>query len=158
MIKDKLDFSAFLFLFFPFEDQTYPTTHSSIHTFLSPSTVPSSLLKNPKVQADVASYLQVVDRRCADTALHRPLAIPAMKGMGRRESSHRTSRPQTSYAISLMLTHFRFTLAPSYVEHTMSVTVKNDSRFQLKTLSCRDGEIKRVKKISYILCTYETVG
>ena len=27
--------------------------------------------------------------------------------------------PQTSYAISLMLTHFRYTLALSYIEHIM---------------------------------------
>ena len=46
--------------------------------------------------------------------------------------------PQTSYAISLMLTHFRFTLAPSYIEHMMSI--KNETEIDgMKRAYLRDG-------------------
>ncbi|TFK44086.1 aminopeptidase-P [Crucibulum laeve] len=46
--------------------------------------------------------------------------------------------PQTSYAISLMLTHFRYTVAPSYVEHMMSV--KNTTEIDgIKRAYLRDG-------------------
>lgn len=46
--------------------------------------------------------------------------------------------PQTSYAISLMLTHFRYTVAPSYVELMMSV--KNDTEISgLRKAYLRDG-------------------
>ena len=46
--------------------------------------------------------------------------------------------PQTSYAICLMLTHFRFTLAPSYIEHMMSV--KNETEIDgMRRAYLRDG-------------------
>ena len=46
--------------------------------------------------------------------------------------------PQTSYAISLMLTHFRFTLAPSYIEHMMSI--KNETEIDgMRRAYLRDG-------------------
>ncbi|KAH9484818.1 putative Xaa-Pro aminopeptidase P [Psilocybe cubensis] len=46
--------------------------------------------------------------------------------------------PQTSYAISLMLTHFRYTVAPSYVEVMMSV--KNETEIEgLRRAYLRDG-------------------
>ena len=45
--------------------------------------------------------------------------------------------PQTSYAISLML-HVRFTLAPSYIEHMMSI--KNDAEIDgMRRAYLRDG-------------------
>jgi Xaa-Pro aminopeptidase len=46
--------------------------------------------------------------------------------------------PQTSYAISLMLTHFRYTLAPSYIEHMMSI--KNETEIDgMRRAYLRDG-------------------
>jgi len=46
--------------------------------------------------------------------------------------------PQTSYAISLMLTHFRYTIAPSYVEHMMSI--KNETEIDgMRRAYLRDG-------------------
>lgn len=46
--------------------------------------------------------------------------------------------PQTSYAISLMLTSFRHTVTPSYVEHLMSI--KNDTEIEcMKRAYLRDG-------------------
>jgi len=46
--------------------------------------------------------------------------------------------PQTSYAISLMLTHFRYTVAPSYVEHMMSI--KNETEIDgMRRAYLRDG-------------------
>ncbi|KAF7327219.1 Creatinase aminopeptidase [Mycena kentingensis (nom. inval.)] len=46
--------------------------------------------------------------------------------------------PQTSFAISLMLTHFRYTVAPSYVEEMMAL--KNDTEIRgLKEAYLRDG-------------------
>ncbi|KDR67798.1 hypothetical protein GALMADRAFT_257642 [Galerina marginata CBS 339.88] len=46
--------------------------------------------------------------------------------------------PQTSYAISLMLTHFRYTVAPSYIEHMMSI--KNETEIDgLRRAYLRDG-------------------
>ena len=46
--------------------------------------------------------------------------------------------PQTSQAISLMLTSFRYTVAPSYVEHMMSI--KNETEVEcMKQAYLRDG-------------------
>ncbi|KAF7303097.1 Creatinase aminopeptidase [Mycena kentingensis (nom. inval.)] len=46
--------------------------------------------------------------------------------------------PQTSFAISLMLTHFRYTVAPSFVEEMMSL--KNETEIRgLKEAYLRDG-------------------
>ncbi|KAF9526867.1 aminopeptidase-P [Crepidotus variabilis] len=46
--------------------------------------------------------------------------------------------PQTSYAISLMLTSFRYTVTPSYVEHMMSL--KNETEIEcMKRAYLRDG-------------------
>jgi len=46
--------------------------------------------------------------------------------------------PQTSYAISLMLTHFRYTVAPSHIEHLMSI--KNETEVDgMKRAYLRDG-------------------
>ncbi|KAG5638225.1 hypothetical protein H0H81_001226 [Sphagnurus paluster] len=46
--------------------------------------------------------------------------------------------PQTSYAISLMLTHYRYTVAPSWIEHTMAV--KNETELDgLRRAYQRDG-------------------
>ncbi|KAF8655608.1 hypothetical protein AX16_002990 [Volvariella volvacea WC 439] len=46
--------------------------------------------------------------------------------------------PQTSYAIALMLTHFRITILPPYVEHMMSV--KNSTELNgLRQAYLRDG-------------------
>ncbi|KAF8149398.1 peptidase M24, structural domain-containing protein [Crassisporium funariophilum] len=46
--------------------------------------------------------------------------------------------PQTSYAISLMLTHFRYTVAPSYIEHMMSI--KNETEIDgMRRAYLRDG-------------------
>jgi len=46
--------------------------------------------------------------------------------------------PQTSYAISLMLTHYRYTVAPSWVENTMAV--KNETELEgLRQAYLRDG-------------------
>ena len=46
--------------------------------------------------------------------------------------------PQTSYAISLMLTHFRYTVAPSIIEEMMAV--KNDTELEgMRRAYIRDG-------------------
>jgi Xaa-Pro aminopeptidase len=46
--------------------------------------------------------------------------------------------PQTSYAISLMLTHFRYTVAPSHIEYMMSI--KNETEIEgLRRAYLRDG-------------------
>ena len=46
--------------------------------------------------------------------------------------------PQVSYAVALMLTHFRYTIAPSYVEHMISV--KNETEIEgMRRAYCRDG-------------------
>ncbi|KAJ3492177.1 hypothetical protein NLJ89_g11269 [Agrocybe chaxingu] len=46
--------------------------------------------------------------------------------------------PQTSYAISLMLTHFRYTIAPSHIEHMMSI--KNEIEIDgMRRAYLRDG-------------------
>ena len=46
--------------------------------------------------------------------------------------------PQTSYAISLMLTSFRYTVVPSFVEHMMSI--KNETEIEcLERAYLRDG-------------------
>jgi Xaa-Pro aminopeptidase len=46
--------------------------------------------------------------------------------------------PQTSYAISLMLTHFRYTIAPSYVEDLKSI--KNEVELEgMRRAYIRDG-------------------
>ena len=46
--------------------------------------------------------------------------------------------PQTSYAISLMLTNFRYTIVPSFVEHLMSV--KNETEIDgMRRAYMRDG-------------------
>ncbi|KIJ99845.1 hypothetical protein K443DRAFT_101521 [Laccaria amethystina LaAM-08-1] len=46
--------------------------------------------------------------------------------------------PQTPYAISLMLTHYRYTIAPSHIEHIMSI--KNETEIEcMKRAYLRDG-------------------
>lgn len=83
------------------------------------------------------------------------MAVLATEGVGRRKSeliiifrptlvklSAKKKKvlitPQTSYAISLMLTHFRFTLSPSYIEHMMSI--KNDIEIDgMRRAYLRDG-------------------
>lgn len=46
--------------------------------------------------------------------------------------------PETSYAISLMLTHYRYTVAPSWIENTMAV--KNETELEgLRQAYQRDG-------------------
>ena len=54
--------------------------------------------------------------------------------------------PQTSYAISLMLTHYRYTVAPSWVENTMAV--KNETELEgLRQAYLRDG-------VSFVCCSH----
>jgi Xaa-Pro aminopeptidase len=46
--------------------------------------------------------------------------------------------PQTSYAISLMLTHFRYTVAPSIIEEM--IAIKNETELEgMRRAFIRDG-------------------
>ncbi|KAG6844836.1 hypothetical protein H0H87_003267 [Tephrocybe sp. NHM501043] len=56
--------------------------------------------------------------------------------------------PQTSYAISLMLTHYRYTVAPSFIEKMMAI--KNETELEgLRRAYLRDG-VAFVKFLSWL--------
>ncbi|KAJ3770141.1 Creatinase aminopeptidase [Lentinula raphanica] len=91
-------------------------------------------LEEPKANEEVKAYLQSIGvERRNYTEIWAFLRNREWNSQGKIIIS-----PQTSYTISLVLTHFRCTVLPSYVEHMMAV--KNEVELEgLRRAYLRDG-------------------
>ncbi|KAJ3757335.1 Creatinase aminopeptidase [Lentinula raphanica] len=91
-------------------------------------------LEEPKANEEVKGYLQSIGvERRNYTEIWAFLRNREWNSQGKIIIS-----PQTSYTISLVLTHFRCTVLPSYVEHMMAV--KNEVELEgLRRAYLRDG-------------------
>ncbi|KAF9478360.1 Creatinase/aminopeptidase [Pholiota conissans] len=90
-------------------------------------------VESAKLHPDVIAYLNSIDVQ------QRPY-LDLWPFLRRREwgEGKVLIAPQTSYAISLMLTHMRYTIAPSFIEEMMSV--KNETEIEgLRRAYLRDG-------------------
>ncbi|KAJ7762525.1 peptidase M24, structural domain-containing protein [Mycena metata] len=90
-------------------------------------------LDEHKVNEDVGGYLQSL-------GVERRDYVEVWQFLRRRDwgSGKVLITAQTSYAISLMLTHFRFTVAPSYIEEM--IAFKNETELDgLRRAYLRDG-------------------
>ncbi|KAJ6526974.1 aminopeptidase-P [Mycena vulgaris] len=90
-------------------------------------------LDSSKVNEDIAGYLQSLN-------VERRDYVDLWQFLRRREwgAGKVLITPQTSFAISLMLTHFRYTVAPSFVEEMMAY--KNETEIEgMRRAYLRDG-------------------
>ncbi|KAF9557488.1 Creatinase/aminopeptidase [Agrocybe pediades] len=90
-------------------------------------------VESPKLHDDVKNYLAAINVEHRGYTDLWPFLRRREWGEGKVLIA-----PQTSYAISLMLTHFRYTIAPSYIEHMMSI--KNETEIEgMRRAYLRDG-------------------
>ncbi|KAH8810203.1 Creatinase aminopeptidase [Flagelloscypha sp. PMI_526] len=107
-----------------------PLFHSYLFISLDRSYL---FIDSEKVNKQVSSYLRSLDVTVRDYGDIWTFLRRREWGEGKVILS-----PNTSYAISLMLTHFRYTVEPSYIEKTMAI--KNDVEIAgLKRAYLRDG-------------------
>ncbi|KAF8907938.1 peptidase M24, structural domain-containing protein [Gymnopilus junonius] len=107
-----------------------PLFHAYLFVSLDSATL---FVESQKLHEDVLSYLQDIKVQ----QMNYTELWPFLRRRGWGDGKVLIA-PQTSYAISLMLTHFRYTVAPSYVEHMMSI--KNETEIDgLKRAYLRDG-------------------
>jgi Xaa-Pro aminopeptidase len=104
------------------------------HAYLLVSLDKSYLfVESQKLHPDVSAYLHSIDVEQKQYTDLWPFLRRREWGEGKVLIA-----PQTSYAISLMLTHIRYTIAPSFIEHMMSV--KNETEIEgMRRAYLRDG-------------------
>ena len=107
-----------------------PLFHAYLFVGLDDATV---FVESSKVDEDVANYLERIQVQRKDYTELWPFLRRRPWGEGKLLIS-----PQTSYAISLMLTNFRYTVLPSFVEQMMAV--KNEVEIDgMRRAYLRDG-------------------
>ena len=107
-----------------------PLFHSYLFISLDKSYL---FVESAKLHPDVIAYLNTIDVEQRNYTDLWPFLRRRLWGEGKVLIA-----PQTSYAISLMLTHVRYTVAPSYIEMMMSV--KNETEIDgMKRAYLRDG-------------------
>ncbi|GLB45010.1 putative peptidase M24B family protein [Lyophyllum shimeji] len=107
-----------------------PLFHAYLYVGLESATI---FLDASKVTVDTGEYLKSL-------GVERREYLDLWSFLRRREwgKGKILISPQTSYAISLMLTHYRYTVAPNWIEHTMAV--KNETELEgLRRAYLRDG-------------------
>ncbi|KJA18357.1 hypothetical protein HYPSUDRAFT_145160 [Hypholoma sublateritium FD-334 SS-4] len=107
-----------------------PLFHSYLFISLDKSYL---FVESAKLHPDVIAYLNAIDVEQRNYTDLWPFLRRRLWGEGKVLIA-----PQTSYAISLMLTHVRYTVAPSCIEMMMSV--KNETEIEgMKRAYLRDG-------------------
>ena len=107
-----------------------PLFHAYLFVGLEDATV---FVESSKVDEEVSSYLERIHVQRKDYTELWPFLRRRPWGEGKLLIS-----PQTSYAISLMLTNFRYTVLPSFVEQMMAV--KNEVEIDgMRRAYLRDG-------------------
>ncbi len=107
-----------------------PLFHSYLFISLDKSYL---FVESAKLHPDVIAYLNTIDVEQRNYTDLWPFLRRRLWGEGKVLIA-----PQTSYAISLMLTHVRYTVAPSYIEMMMSV--KNETEIDgMRRAYLRDG-------------------
>ncbi|KAF8069893.1 Creatinase aminopeptidase, partial [Lyophyllum atratum] len=107
-----------------------PLFHAYLYVGLESATI---FLDASKVTLDTGEYLKSL-------GVERREYLDIWSFLQRREwgKGKILISPQTSYEISRMLTHSRYTVAPSWIEHTMAV--KNETELEgLRRAYLRDG-------------------
>lgn len=124
-----------------------PLFHAYLFVGLDNATI---FVDSSKVDETVEAYLQEIGVERKDYTDLWPYLRKRPWGEGKLLLS-----PQTSYAISLMLTNFRYTIAPSFVEQMMAV--KNETEIEgMRRAYLRDGA-SFVRLFTSYCCTFLTV-
>lgn len=118
-----------------------PLFHSYLFISLDKSYL---FVESAKLHPDVIAYLNAIDVEQRNYTDLWPFLRRRLWGEGKVLIA-----PQTSYAISLMLTHVRYTVAPSCIEMMMSV--KNETEIEgMKRAYLRDG----VSYVRFFSCSH----